>query len=78
MAKWEYTIRTTTGEDMDEDMDMMNELGSEGWELLQVVNTEVFVDADNGQEEDGQDSEVVEVLFNYFFNGIFFFDLLVN
>ncbi|MEY3764110.1 MAG: hypothetical protein RLZ42_770 [Armatimonadota bacterium] len=67
MAKWEYTIRTTTGEDMDEDMDMMNELGSEGWELLQVVNTEVFVDADNGQEEDGQDSEVVEVLFNYFF-----------
>jgi hypothetical protein len=67
MAKWEYTIRTTTGEDMDEDMDMMNELGSEGWELLQVVNTEVFVDADNGQEEEGQDSEVVEVLFNYFF-----------
>jgi len=67
MAKWEYTIRTTTGEDMDEDMDMMNELGSEGWELLQVVNTEVFVDADNSQEEDGQDSEVVEVLFNYFF-----------
>ncbi len=67
MAKWEYTIRTTTGEDMDEDMDMMNELGSEGWELLQVVNTEVFVDAANGQEEDGQDSEVVEVLFNYFF-----------
>jgi hypothetical protein len=67
MAKWEYTIRTTTGEDMDEDMDMMNELGSEGWELLQVVNTEVFVDANNGQEEDGQDSEVVEVLFNYFF-----------
>ena len=66
MAKWEYTIRTTTGEDMDEDMDMMNELGAEGWELLQVVNTEVFVDADNGQEE-GQDSEVVEVLFNYFF-----------
>ena len=66
MAKWEYTIRTTTGEDMDEDMDMMNELGSEGWELLQVVNTEVFVDADNGHEE-GQDSEVVEVLFNYFF-----------
>jgi len=67
MAKWEYTIRTTTGEDMDEDMEMMNELGAEGWELLQVVNTEVFVDADNGQEEDGQDSEVVEVLFNYFF-----------
>lgn len=68
MAKWEYTIRTTTGEDMDEDQDMMNELGSEGWELVQVVNTEVFVDADNGQEEeDGQDSEVVEVLFNYFF-----------
>jgi len=67
MAKWEYTIRTTTGEDMDEDMDMMNELGSEGWELLQVVNTEVFVDADTGQEEEGQDSEVVEVLFNYFF-----------
>ncbi|MEY4914911.1 MAG: hypothetical protein RJA02_1180 [Armatimonadota bacterium] len=66
MAKWEYTIRTTTGEDMDEDMEMMNELGAEGWELLQVVNTEVFVDADNGQEE-GQDSEVVEVLFNYFF-----------
>jgi hypothetical protein len=65
MAKWEYTIRTTTGEDMDEDMEMMNELGAEGWELLQVVNTEVFVDADNGQEE-GQDSEVVEVLFNYF------------
>ena len=48
-------------------MDMMNELGAEGWELVQVVNTEVFVDADNGQEEDGQDSEVVEVLFNYFF-----------
>ena len=68
MAKWEYTIRTTTGEDMDEDQDMMNELGAEGWELVQVVNTEVFVDADNGQEEeDGQDSEVVEVLFNYFF-----------
>ncbi len=67
MAKWEYTIRTTTGEDMDEDMDMMNELGAEGWELVQVVNTEVFVDADNGQEEDGQGSEVVEVLFNYFF-----------
>jgi len=67
MAKWEYTIRTTTGEDMDEDMEMMNELGAEGWELVQVVNTEVFVDADNGQEEDGQDSEVVEVLFNYFF-----------
>jgi hypothetical protein len=66
MAKWEYTIRTTTGEDMDEDMEMMNELGADGWELLQVVNTEVFVDADNGQEE-GQDSEVVEVLFNYFF-----------
>ncbi|MFZ4781252.1 MAG: DUF4177 domain-containing protein [Armatimonadaceae bacterium] len=66
MAKWEYTIRTTTGEDMDEDMEMMNELGAEGWELVQVVNTEVFVDADNGQEE-GQDSEVVEVLFNYFF-----------
>jgi hypothetical protein len=66
MAKWEYTIRTTTGEDMDEDMEMMNELGAEGWELLQVVNTEVFVDADNGQEE-GQDSEVVEILFNYFF-----------
>jgi|1048.fasta_scaffold70635_2 hypothetical protein len=68
MAKWEYTIRTTTGEDMEEDQDMMNELGAEGWELVQVVNTEVFVDADNGQEEeDGQDSEVVEVLFNYFF-----------
>ena len=68
MAKWEYTFRTTTGEDMDEDQDMMNELGAEGWELVQVVNTEVFVDADNGQEEeDGQDSEVVEVLFNYFF-----------
>jgi len=68
MAKWEYTIRTTTGEDMDEDQDMMNELGAKGWELVQVVNTEVFVDADNGQEEeDGQDSEVVEVLFNYFF-----------
>ena len=68
MAKWEYTIRTTNGEDMDEDQDMMNELGAEGWELVQVVNTEVFVDADNGQEEeDGQDSEVVEVLFNYFF-----------
>lgn len=67
MAKWEYTIRTTTGEDMDEDMDMMNELGAEGWELVQVVNTEVFVDADNGQEEDAQGSEVVEVLFNYFF-----------
>ncbi|MFM7188193.1 MAG: DUF4177 domain-containing protein [Armatimonadota bacterium] len=68
MAKWEYTIRTTTGEDMDEDQDMMNELGAEGWELVQVVNTEVFVDADNGQEEDDeQDSEVVEVLFNYFF-----------
>ncbi len=68
MAKWEYTIRTTTGEDMDEDQDMTNELGAEGWELVQVVNTEVFVDADNGQEEeDGQDSEVVEVLFNYFF-----------
>ena len=68
MAKWEYTIRTTTGEDMDEDQDMMNELGAEGWELVLVVNTEVFVDADNGQEEeDGQDSEVVEVLFNYFF-----------
>jgi hypothetical protein len=66
MAKWEYTIRTTTGEDMDEDMEMMNELGADGWELLQVVNTEVFVDADNGHEE-GQDSEVVEVLFNYFF-----------
>lgn len=66
MAKWEYTIRTTTGEDMDEDMEMMNELGAEGWELLQVVNTEVFVDADSGHEE-GQDSEVVEVLFNYFF-----------
>jgi len=68
MAKWEYTIRTTTGEDMDEDQDMMNELGAKGWELVQVVNTEVFVDADNGQEEDDeQDSEVVEVLFNYFF-----------
>jgi len=68
MAKWEYTIRTTTGEDMEEDQDMMNELGAEGWELVQVVNTEVFVDADNGhEEEDGQDSEVVEVLFNYFF-----------
>jgi hypothetical protein len=68
MAKWEYTIRTTTGEDMEEDQDLMNELGAEGWELVQVVNTEVFVDADNGQEEDdGQDSEVVEVLFNYFF-----------
>jgi len=68
MAKWEYTIRTTTGEDMEEDQDMMNELGAEGWELVQVVNTEVFVDADNGQEEDDeQDSEVVEVLFNYFF-----------
>ena len=68
MAKWEYTIRTTTGEDMEEDQDMMNELGAKGWELVQVVNTEVFVDADNGQEEeDGQDSEVVEVLFNYFF-----------
>lgn len=67
MAKWEYTIRTTTGEDMDEDMDMMNELGAVGWELVQVVNTEVFVDADNGQEEDAQGSEVVEVLFNYFF-----------
>ena len=40
--------------------------GAEGWELLQVVNTEVFVDADNGHEE-GQDSEVVDVLFNYFF-----------
>ena len=66
MAKWEYTIRTTTGEDMDEDMEMMNELGADGWELLQVVNTEVFVDADNCHEE-GQDSEVVEVLFNYFF-----------
>ena len=68
MAKWEYTIRTTTGEDMEEDQDLMNELGAEGWELVQVVNTEVFVDADNGQEEDdGQGSEVVEVLFNYFF-----------
>lgn len=68
MTKWEYKIETTNGEDMDTDMELLNDMGSEGWELVQVVNTEVYVDSDNGQEtEDQQDTEVVEILFNYFF-----------
>lgn len=68
MTKWEYKIETTNGEDMDTDMELLNDMGAEGWELVQVVNTEVYIDSDNGQEtEDQQDSEVVEILFNYFF-----------
>ena len=64
MITWEYI---TTPLLLHKETAILNTWGSEGWELVQVVNTEVFVDADNGQEEDAQGSEVVEVLFNYFF-----------
>jgi hypothetical protein len=57
---WEYKIVTSSGEDED-DEDILNELGAEGWELVTALQSEVFfeVESEDGEEEGEETAEIV-------------------
>ncbi len=57
---WEYKIVTSSGEDED-DEDILNELGGEGWELVTALQSEVFfeVETEDGEEEAEEAAEIV-------------------
>ncbi|MFM7323062.1 MAG: DUF4177 domain-containing protein [Armatimonadota bacterium] len=57
---WEYKIVTASGEDED-DEDILNELGGEGWELVTALQSEVFfeVETEDGEEEAEETAEIV-------------------
>lgn len=59
---WEYKI-VTSAEDTDDET-MLNELGSEGWELISVQISEVTYVEENGEDEEGD--EYVEEVATYY------------
>ena len=66
MATWEYKIVTTTPESEDDDEQVLNELGAEGWELVSVHVSEVtYIEADE-ESEDGEGEEYVEEVATYY------------
>ena len=65
MATFEYRIVTTTDSE-DDDETMLNDLGSEGWELVSVHVSEVtYVEAED-ESDDGEGDEYVEEVATYY------------
>ncbi len=65
MATFEYRIVTTTDSE-DDDETMLNDLGSEGWELVSVHVSEVtYVEAED-DADDGEGDEYVEEVATYY------------
>ena len=61
---WEYQIVTSSGADDEEEAVALNEMGSEGWELVTVLQSEVYVEDEGGDEDEG---EYTETVLTYYF-----------
>ena len=65
MAVFEYRIVTTTDSE-DDDETMLNDLGTEGWELVSVHVSEVtYIEAED-EADDGEGDEYVEEVATYY------------
>ena len=62
---WEYRIVTTSGADEDDEA-ALNELGAEGWELVTVLASEVYVGEENEDEEEEEEFEETETVLTYY------------
>ncbi|MDX1931282.1 MAG: DUF4177 domain-containing protein [Capsulimonadales bacterium] len=66
MKTFEYKIVTFTDSDEDDET-MLNDLGSEGWELVSVHVSEVtYVESGDQDEEEEGDEEFTEEVVTYY------------
>lgn len=61
---WEYQIVTSSGADEEDEAAALNELGAEGWELVTVLQSEVYVEEEGDSDEE---SEYTETVLTYYF-----------